>query len=98
MRFAANAFRLQLHALACNLANFLRTAATPEVIERWPLTSLREQLINTGTRLLRTETALNNGVFNSAINGGVPNGECHIIIGLSVDCLREDRAGWRMLA
>jgi len=44
MRFAANAFRLQLHALACNLANFLRTAATPEVIERWPLTSLREQL------------------------------------------------------
>src|SRR5262249_17450893 len=28
--FAANAVRLQLHALAYNLANFLRTLATPE--------------------------------------------------------------------
>ena len=39
MKFAANAVRLQLHALAYNLANFLRTAATPELIERWSLTS-----------------------------------------------------------
>ena len=30
MRFSANAVRLQLHALAYNLANFLRTLATPE--------------------------------------------------------------------
>jgi hypothetical protein len=45
--------RLQLHALAYNLANFLRTAATPELIERWSLTSLRERLIKTGTRLVR---------------------------------------------
>jgi len=51
-RFAANAVRLQLHALAYNLANFLRTAATPELIERWSLTSLRERLIKTGTRLV----------------------------------------------
>ena len=28
--FAANAVRLQLHALAYNLGNFLRTLATPE--------------------------------------------------------------------
>ena len=28
--FAANAVRLQLHALACNLGNFLRTLATPD--------------------------------------------------------------------
>ena len=42
---------LQLHALAYNLANLLRTAATPEVIERWSLTRLRERLIKTGTRL-----------------------------------------------
>ena len=33
MRFAANAVRLQLHALAYNLANFLRTLATPEAID-----------------------------------------------------------------
>lgn len=53
MRFASNAVRLQLHALAYNLANFLRTAATPEAIERWSLTSLRERLIKTGVRLVR---------------------------------------------
>ncbi len=53
MRFAANAVRLQLHALAYNLANFLRTLATPEAIEWWSLTSLRERLIKTGARLVR---------------------------------------------
>ena len=30
--FAANAVRFQLHALAYNLGNFLRTLATPEPI------------------------------------------------------------------
>ncbi len=53
MRFAANAVRLQLHALAYNLANFLRTLATPEAVETWSLTSLRERLIKTGARLVR---------------------------------------------
>ena len=53
MKLAANAVRLQLHALAYNLANFLRTAATPELIERWSLTSLRERLIKTDARLVR---------------------------------------------
>ena len=52
-RFAANAVRLQLHALAYNLANFMRTLATPEAIETWSLTSLRERLIKTGARLVR---------------------------------------------
>ena len=53
MRFAANAVRLQIHALAYNLANFLRTLATPEGIETWSLTSLRKRLIKTGARLVR---------------------------------------------
>jgi hypothetical protein len=53
MRFAANAVRLQLHVLAYNLANFLRTVATPEAIESWSLTSLRERLIKTGARLVQ---------------------------------------------
>ena len=35
MRFAANAVRLQLHALAYNLANFLRTIVTSEAIKSW---------------------------------------------------------------
>ena len=53
MRFTANAVRLQLHALAYNLVNFLRTIATPEAIKAWSLTSLRERLIKTGTRLVK---------------------------------------------
>src|SRR3984893_17191661 len=43
--FAANAVRLQLHALAYNLGNFLRALATPEPIKDWSLTSLKEKLI-----------------------------------------------------
>ena len=53
MKFAANAVRLQLHALAYNLANFLRTLATPAGIEKWSLTSPRERLIKTGARLVK---------------------------------------------
>ena len=36
-RFAANAVRLQLHALAYSLGNFLRMLATPEPIKDWAL-------------------------------------------------------------
>ena len=32
--------RMQLHALAYNLANFLRTLATPAEVWRWPRTAL----------------------------------------------------------
>jgi hypothetical protein len=37
--FAANAVRLQLHALAYNLGNFMRTLAMPKTAEPWSLTS-----------------------------------------------------------
>ena len=50
--FAANAVRLQLHALAYNLGNFLRTLATPEPIKDWSLTSLREKLIKIGAKII----------------------------------------------
>ena len=50
--FAANAVRLQLHALAYNLGNFLRTLVTPEPIKDWSLTSLREKLIKIGAKLV----------------------------------------------
>ena len=40
--WGANAVRLQLHALAYNLGNFLRTLATPEPIKDWSLTSLKD--------------------------------------------------------
>ena len=81
MRFAANAVRLQLHALAYNLANFLRTIATSEAIKSWSLTSLRERLTKTSTRLVKharyavsqmAEAGLPRSVFKgilSLING-----------------------------
>ena len=50
--FAANAVRLQLHALAYNLGNFMRTLAIPETAEPWSLTSLREKLIKIGARVV----------------------------------------------
>ncbi len=50
--FAANAVRLQLHALAYNLGNFLRTLATPEPIKDWSLTRLKEKLIEIGAKVV----------------------------------------------
>ena len=50
--FAANAVRFQLHALAYNLGNFLRTLATPEPIKDWSLTSLKDKLTKIGTKVV----------------------------------------------
>ena len=50
--FAANAVRLQLHALAYNLANFMRTLALPEAVAHWSLTSLREKLVKIGAKIV----------------------------------------------
>jgi hypothetical protein len=50
--FAANAARLQLHALAYNLGNFMRTLAMPKTAEPWSLTSLREKLIKIGAKVV----------------------------------------------
>jgi Transposase DDE domain group 1 len=49
---AANAVRLQLHALAYNLGNFLRTQATPEPINDRSLTSLKEKPIKIGAKVV----------------------------------------------
>jgi hypothetical protein len=45
--------RLQLHALAYNLANLLRTLALPQEVEHWSLTTLREKLVKIGARIVR---------------------------------------------
>jgi len=50
--FAANTVRLQLHALAYNLGNFMRTLTIPETVEPWSLTSLREKLIKIGAKVV----------------------------------------------
>ena len=51
--FRHNAVRLQLHALAYNLANFLRSLALPQEVEQWSLTTLREKLVKIGARIVR---------------------------------------------
>jgi len=51
-RFRNNAVRLQLHALAYNLANFMRTLALPKEMEHWSLTTLREKLVKIGAKVV----------------------------------------------
>ncbi len=51
--FRNNAVRLQLHALAYNLGNFMRTLALPKDVEHWSLTTLREKLIKIGAKVVR---------------------------------------------
>ena len=53
MRFRNNEVRLQLHALAYNLANFMRTLALPRRVAHWSLTTLREKLVKIGARMVR---------------------------------------------
>jgi Transposase DDE domain group 1 len=50
--FAAKAVRLQLHVLAYNLGNLMRTLAMPDPIKHWSLTSLREKLIKIGAKVV----------------------------------------------
>jgi len=51
--FRDNEVRLQLFALAYNLANFLRQLVLPRPIERWSLTTLREKLIKIGAKVVQ---------------------------------------------
>jgi hypothetical protein len=62
--FRDNAVRLQLFALAYNLANFLRSLALPREVAQWSLTTLREvaqwslttlreRLVKIGARIVR---------------------------------------------
>ena len=52
-KFRHNAVRLQLHALAYNLGNFMRTLVLPDVVEQWSLTTLREKLVKIGAKIVR---------------------------------------------
>jgi Transposase DDE domain group 1 len=51
--FRGNAVRLQLFALAYNLANFLRSLALPREVAQWSLTTLREKLVKIGARIVQ---------------------------------------------
>jgi hypothetical protein len=74
--FKHNAVRLQLHALAYNLANFMRALALSELLERWSLTTLREKLVKIGARIVRhgryvvfqmAEVAVPRGLFDEIL-------------------------------
>ncbi len=45
--------RFQLHVLAYNMANFLRTLALPDEVEHGSLTTLREKLVKIGAKVFR---------------------------------------------
>jgi hypothetical protein len=51
--FRDNAVRLQLFALAYNLANLLRSLALPNEVAHWSLSTLRERLVKIGARIVR---------------------------------------------
>ncbi len=51
--FRNNEVRLQLHVLAYNMGNFLRTLALPDEVEHWSMTTLREKLIKIGAKVAR---------------------------------------------
>ncbi len=52
-KFRNNEVRLQLHALAYNLANIMRTLALPDAVEQSSLTTLREKLVKIGAKIVR---------------------------------------------
>ena len=51
-KFRNNEVRLQLHALAYNLENFMRTLVWPREVEHWSLTKLREKLVKIGAKVV----------------------------------------------
>ena len=82
----ANAVRLQLHALAYNLANFFRTLVLPDEVERWSLTTLREKVVKIGAKVV---THARYTVFQMA-EVAVPRGLFRRILEL-IDALRPRR-------
>jgi hypothetical protein len=52
VKFRDNEVRLQLHVLAYNIANFMRTLALPKEVEHWSLTTLREKLVKIGAKVV----------------------------------------------
>jgi hypothetical protein len=94
MPFAANAVRLQLHALAYNLGNFLRTLATPEPIKDWSLTQ-RVKSTRTGRpALCRNQeflTAVMMWAWILPVTGPGPN--CLVIAAAAASVASAKRSG-----
>ena len=67
--FRDNEVRLQLHALAYNLATFLRCIDLPEAMANWSLTSLQLKLIKIGARVVRHARAITFQLAEMAVTG-----------------------------
>ena len=68
-RFRDNEVRLHLHALAYNLATFLRCIELPEAMADWSLTSLQLKLIKIGARVVRHARAITFQLAEVAVTG-----------------------------
>ena len=68
-RFRDNEVRLQLHALAYNLATFLRRIKLPEAMADWSLSSLQLKLIKIGARVVRHARAITFQLAEVAVTG-----------------------------
>ena len=68
-RFRDKEVRLQLHALANNLANFLRCIELPAAMADWSLTSLQLKLIKMGARVVRHARAITFQLAEVAVTG-----------------------------
>ena len=60
---------MQLHALAHNLATFLRCIDLPEAMADWSLTSLQLKLIKIGARVVRNARAITFQLAEVAVTG-----------------------------
>ena len=70
-RFRDNEVRLQLHALAYNLATLLRCIELPEAMADWSLTSLQLKLIKIGARVVRHARAITFQLAEVAVTGAM---------------------------
>jgi hypothetical protein len=70
-RFRDNEVRLHLHALAYNLATFLRCIELPEAMADWSLTSLQLKLIKIGARVVRHARAITFQLAEVAVTGSM---------------------------
>jgi hypothetical protein len=95
--FAANAVRLQLHALAYNLGTFLRTFATSEPIQDWTLTSLKEKLIKIGAKVVRHGFRPNIAAKTGAVARGHSRRQRRTALRASLRKMINDDVGFRDL-
>ncbi len=68
-KFRNNEVQLQLHALAYNLANFMRTLALLRAMAHWSLTTLREKLVKIGARMVRHSRYVTFQMAEVAVSG-----------------------------